>query len=372
MLNCWIPKKNRLACLNLMLLLMMCVITGGCAHRKPPTPETVPKPREIATPSMSQSPDPGKEYTIGPLDILSITVYGISKYDTTARVGGDGTIRFPDLGLIKAGGLDERQLEDEIRSQLVKNGLVVDPQVMVFVKELHAREVSITGEVRTPGVYPLRGGEELIDLIAKAGGLMPTAGNQAIVLRKEPAPGNEASSGPLMRTKAIPVQVDLVGLLQRGDDRWNLPLRVGDRVTIPSMGWVHITGWGIQRPGTYQLRMSANMLRQVIDDAGGLKFYATNKLQLLRRTITGQQEITIIDYKKIHQDERNDIVVQGGDTVIVNSNPFKLTMYGIAIAVEKVVQFNLSAFYEIGHHNNNSNSGSSSNNVPIPTTTKGN
>jgi polysaccharide export outer membrane protein len=45
------------------------------------------------------------------------------------------------------------------------------PQVTVFVKEYNSQRVTVEGAVKTPGVFPLRGHETLMQVIAKGGGL---------------------------------------------------------------------------------------------------------------------------------------------------------------------------------------------------------
>jgi polysaccharide export outer membrane protein len=237
--------------------------------------------------------------------------------------------------------MSERQVEDLIQKQLKERQLVTAPQVSVLAKELHAREVTVAGEVKTPGVYPIRGGEALIDLISKAGGLSPTASNYAYVLRGAATDARQ-TTGSADRT----IKVDLVALLLRGEQQWNFPLMAGDRITVPTLGWLHMTGLGIDKPGTYQLRTTPTTLRQAVDDAGGLKYAADRQLLIVRRNPDGRQETFTMDYNKIMQDEKNDILVQGGDTVVVNRTPVKTAVAFVGSGIEKIVRvsFNFGGY----------------------------
>lgn len=360
---------------GLILLLACSVVLGACAHTPPkPTLPAAPaydpialqaKSLELARQVMAQKPPTTNgDYDIGPADVLEISVFEVIKYATTARVSGDGTIRFPDLGIVKVGGLSERKAEDLLQKMLKEKELVMNPQVTVFVKELHAKEVTVAGEVKTPGVYPIRGGESLIDVISKAGGLSTTAGSYAYILRSgnkqapQPIPAlktvalndppTAALAAPLAAQESPNIKVDLVGLLMRGETQWNFPLQAGDRVTIPTVGWVHVTGLGVEKAGTYQLRSTPNLLRQSIDDAGGLIFAADkNNLVIIRRNPDGRQETFTVDYAKILADEKYDITLQGGDTIIVNRTPFKTFLAAVGAGAKEVFRFSIGGYLPI-------------------------
>ena len=61
-------------------------------------------------------------------------------------VGEDGNIQFPELGIIKAEGLTQKQLETNIRRMLIDKQLLLDP--VVSVRNLNFR-VTVLGEVPT-------------------------------------------------------------------------------------------------------------------------------------------------------------------------------------------------------------------------------
>ena len=55
----------------------------------------------------------------------------------------------------------------------------------MFVKEYNSQRVTVEGAVKKPGVYPLRGGQSLLQMIAQAGGLEnDVASGVAVVFRK--------------------------------------------------------------------------------------------------------------------------------------------------------------------------------------------
>ena len=57
------------------------------------------------------------------------------------------------------------------------------PQVEVFVKEYHSRQVAVVGAVRAPGLIQLTGaGESILDAITQAGGMTADAADEIVIL----------------------------------------------------------------------------------------------------------------------------------------------------------------------------------------------
>ena len=54
----------------------------------------------------------------------------------------------------------------------------------IFIGEYATQGVTVTGEVKNPGIYPLLGSHGLLDLVAAAGGVMPTASKAVTLTHK--------------------------------------------------------------------------------------------------------------------------------------------------------------------------------------------
>lgn len=81
----------------------------------------------------------------------------------------DGTIDFPVLGEIPAGGKTRDELSAFIKNELISQGLVNDPVVTVEFINL---QFSVMGEVRTPGSYKItRDYVTILDALSMAGDL---------------------------------------------------------------------------------------------------------------------------------------------------------------------------------------------------------
>ena len=126
------------------------------------------------------------EYKIGPENVLQIDVYygKGEKISQKVRVSSQGNIDFPLVGEVEASGLTITAFQDKLRKFLEKDYLV-DPQVTIFIEEYST--VSIMGEVKKPGVYPIKGRLTVLELISLAEGFTKIAAqNKVKVIHTRP------------------------------------------------------------------------------------------------------------------------------------------------------------------------------------------
>lgn len=121
------------------------------------------------------------DYELGSGDRLRITVFGEEDLTGEFEVGGGGSIAFPLIGTVSAGGSSVRDLEERISSRL-KDGYLVNPRVSIEV--LNYRPFYIMGEVNKPGEYPYRAGLTVINAVSIAGGFTFRADEDDIVIQR--------------------------------------------------------------------------------------------------------------------------------------------------------------------------------------------
>jgi polysaccharide export outer membrane protein len=113
---------------------------------------------------------PHGEYIIGAEDKLSIHVFEVKELSTEEQtVDATGQIELPLIGRVQAAGKTTEQLQDEIAQRLGERYLQ-SPQVAVMVLDSASQKVTVEGEVKTPGVYQMKGRTTLMEVIAMAGG----------------------------------------------------------------------------------------------------------------------------------------------------------------------------------------------------------
>jgi polysaccharide biosynthesis/export protein len=111
-----------------------------------------------------------RPYLIGPFDKLIIDVFGIeelSKKEVQTDAGG--RISFPLAGIVEAAGRTPAELEETLAERL-RGRFVRNPQVTVNLKETVSQVITVDGEVKEPGLYPVIGRMTLMRAVATAKG----------------------------------------------------------------------------------------------------------------------------------------------------------------------------------------------------------
>jgi polysaccharide export outer membrane protein len=127
------------------------------------------------------------DYLIGPEDLLKLDVFGVEALSKrSVRVNASGQISLPLIGVVQASGRTAEQLAADIAARLAQDYLQ-NPQVTIFIEEYTSQRVTVTGAVKTPNVFPLKGRTTLLQVVSQAGGPTSVASLGAVkVLRQEP------------------------------------------------------------------------------------------------------------------------------------------------------------------------------------------
>lgn len=128
-------------------------------------------------------PSEERSYLIGPDDLLQVVVWKNESLSKEVRVRPDGKITLPLINDVQAGGITPSVLRDVISRRLEK--FVEVAGVTVIVKEINSSKVSVLGQVRKPGIYPLRSDLTVLDAIAMAEGFNEFAApDRMVIIRK--------------------------------------------------------------------------------------------------------------------------------------------------------------------------------------------
>ena len=123
---------------------------------------------------------PNEDYVIGPEDLLEINVWREPELTTKTVVRPDGKIGIPLLSEVQASGLTTRQLREHLQQQFAE--YVQGPQVSITVMDSRSQVVHIIGGVVRPGSYRLAGPLTVMELLARAGGLLDSANKEEIAI----------------------------------------------------------------------------------------------------------------------------------------------------------------------------------------------
>lgn len=136
-----------------------------------------PVPQAVASPMMSL----GKDYRVGPNDLIDIEVLDLDNLKRTVRVNAAGAISLPLIGRVVVAGLTSQEVEERIAARYGEKYLQ-NPQVSIFIKEFTTERITIEGAVSRPGIFPLTGQITLLRALALAGGFGPIANTGQVML----------------------------------------------------------------------------------------------------------------------------------------------------------------------------------------------
>ena len=177
-------------------------------------------PARAATGVEAASADAGLiDYVIGPEDVLGVVFWRDTEMSGDVTVRPDGKITLPLIGELHAAGVTPEKLKQNIQSAAVK--YLSDANVAVVVRQINSRKVYITGQVTTPGAYPLTGPRTVMQLISLAGGVTEFA---------------DSSSITIMRTvdgRTTSHKFNYKDVARGKNLEQNLALRPGDTVVVP-------------------------------------------------------------------------------------------------------------------------------------------
>ena len=243
-----------------------------------------------------------QDYVIGPQDTLRIEIFNQPDLGGSYTVETDGTLSFPLIGRMTAGGLTARALERALVDRL-SAGYFRNPRVTVSVEAYNSQRVFIVGEVRRPGAYALTGEMRLIELLALAGSVTQAAALEAVVVRA--GTGTDRPVLPPDGEDAETLRVDL-NALEAGDLSQNVRLRDGDTVFLPEADVVYVFG-EVRNPGRYPIRNGTVVLQALSLAGGSTEFAALNRVRIIR----------VVDGRQIELRAKLDDGVQPDDIIRV-------------------------------------------------------
>jgi polysaccharide export outer membrane protein len=239
---------------------------------------------------------PAETFLLGPSDQIEVNVDNYPELKTTTRIGADGNVILPLVGIVQLDGLAPRDAANTIETHYVNGGFIKVPKVRVEIVDYQSRRVSVLGEVNRQGLVVLDRQYSLAEILAKVGGLAPDAGDMAIIVR----PRTDGSSERL--------EIE-IGQTADGSGMTTLTqVRPGDVVMVPKAPTFSVIGQ-VTRPGTYPLK-SHMTVDQALAAAGDLSpFGSRSNLKVRRIDPAGGA----VRQAKVKPEE----LVRSGDIIVV-------------------------------------------------------
>ncbi len=196
------------------------LLVGACLGFSSLRAQTQP-----AAPADNQS---SLAYKVTLTDLLRVDIYQEDDLRTMSRVDAKGMVNLPLVGEVTVVGLTISDAQKAVENAYRDGRYLRNPQVTINVESYAAREISIQGQVRSPGRYPLpiETSMTVLELVTRAGGFTDTAKGTAVNITRVSLDGKK---------KVFTIDVDS---LLKGKDRANitdnsLMLEPGDIVFVP-------------------------------------------------------------------------------------------------------------------------------------------
>ena len=258
--------------MRLVLLGLLLWMLAGCAHQsvkavpqqaeKAVPQQAVPQQAEKAVPHQADKAVQAFE-KLGVGDAIKVTVFQQPDLTLDTRVDEKGSILMPLVGNIKVAGLTTNAAAAQIAEALKHGKYLNNPQVNVALTTVRSRQVSVLGMVAKPGRYPLdETSAQLADVIAAAGGILPTGSETVLVARD----GQEQ-------------RVALIGKSHL--------LKGGETVYVERAPMFYIYG-EVTRAGAYKVEPNMSVMQAIAAGGGMTPRGSERRLKLRRATADGK------------------------------------------------------------------------------------
>lgn len=250
--------------------------------------------------ALAQSPS-NNSLLISSGDNLHISILDNPDMEQYARVTDAGEVPVQGIGNVRVAKMTPAEAATVIHDRYVSSHFLNHPQVAVVVDQYATQEVTLIGEVRTPGAYPIATPRPILDVLALGGGLDEVADRNVLVERHgdqtNPVHYNLSNDGE----QAIKEQV---------------LVNPGDTVVVPKAGIVYVLG-DVNRPGGYTMsnnESKMSLLEALANAGGAAKTARLSHVRLIRKIDHTESQIALGDIQKGKQP---DFAMSPGDILYV-------------------------------------------------------
>lgn len=252
---------------------------------------------------------------IGPGDMLHIRVFNTPELEEAVRVTDAGSLRLLLGGELTVAGLTPAEAANAIELRLKNQKYVLDPHVVVTIEQFATQNVSVIGQVRSPGSISLVTPRSIVDVLAMTGGLTEAASRELTIHRKR--------TGEDIKYFVSNVPPDML---------LNAPIVYpGDTVIVPHAAVVYVLG-NVGRSGGYTNSTNDAKLSvlQLISMAGGAPpTAATGHTRLIRKLPDGTFTEMKIPLGDMQKGKKADIQLQADDILYVPFSYLKNVAVGV-------------------------------------------
>jgi polysaccharide export outer membrane protein len=217
---------------------------------------------------------PRRLVELGPGDSVNIQVYGQPDMTGTVNIADDGRVPVALIGSVSVGGLSPTEAAHKIEQALQAGRFLVEPHVTIAVVQSRSQRVSVLGEVKAPGRYPIDAGTTVFDLLAQAGGATLDASDVAYILRPNEDGDVERFPVYLRGSATMPASIA------------SQTLQSGDSLLVPKADQFSIYG-EVARPDIYRIEQGMTVIQAIVRAGGVTARGSERRVEIKRRKTDG-------------------------------------------------------------------------------------
>lgn len=254
--------------------------------------------------TLTAIPDDFPNLKLSPGVLLNVAVYDEPELTTQARVDDKGDIVLALIGPVHVEGKTVEEAEEAVQKKYKAAQILTDPQVTLNVLQYPSSDVTVLGEVQSPGRFPMLAPHSLIDVMAMAGGETKLAGDTIEV-------ESSAATGHKIQT----YQYDRSG---NNNALQNAMINPGDTVRVERAGIVYVLG-AVYQPGGYVMQENGSLnVVQAVSMAHGTMLQAhIGGIRVIRRQPDGSIKEIPIPYSNIMKGKDTPLELEAEDIVYV-------------------------------------------------------
>ncbi len=194
-------------------------------------PSHSPSANSIASPFTPPPIPPFGTYRLGPGDSVAVYVQRFQDFSFQAVIDAEGKITHAVLGKISLQGLTIDEAQERVKQAASR--YLISPIVLLSLINPRPVQVTISGEIAKPGLYPLANqGGRVSSVLLAAGGSTERGDLRAVKIRRSFTNGTTDEK-----------EIDLYTPLKDGTPLPDLRLQDGDSIVIPALDPNNLDGY---------------------------------------------------------------------------------------------------------------------------------
>jgi polysaccharide export outer membrane protein len=271
------------------------------------------KNSSVGRSGMTVAPEDFEKLKLAPGYLLQMDVYDTPEMSREMRLDEQGNVTVPLLGSVHLSGKTLSEAETMLAKELVQQKILIGPQVTLNVIEFTGKNISVLGEVHSPGRVQLLGPKPLGDVLALAAGETDAAGNDIEIQHHTEDGGTSTRHVDYFRGKEAKVLQTTM-------------IEPGDTVIVQKSGIVYVLG-AVNRPGGYLMVDGGSLnVTQAVSLAGGTTLQAgTRWATVVRPQGKGYTQIRVA-LGKMQKGNAEQVVLQRDDVLYVPLSGWKVAV----------------------------------------------